>query len=289
MAKRTMQPRHDETRDEAPGSAMGFLEHLDELRIRLIRSCIAVAAGMCAAFFFVNRLGDFILAPTLRALPPGEALILTKPGEGFAFYLDVALIGGLIVSSPLVMYQVWRFIAPGLYAKEKRFAVPFVALTTVGAVGGALFTHYVMFPATVAFLAGFHSAGMRFMPRVEDTFELYKMMLLGMVVVFQIPTVVFFLAKMRLVTARSLWRHFKYAILISFIVAAVLTPSADPWNQTVFALPMMALYLISIGIAWLVGPTAESAEPGDSSHLRLVVGAIVADGARRARNVSRRT
>jgi sec-independent protein translocase protein TatC len=263
---------------------MGFLEHLDELRVRLIRSCIAVAAGMCVAWVFVDRLGEFILAPTLRTLPPGDALLLTKPGEGFAFDLDVALIGGLVLSSPFVMYQVWRFIAPGLYAKEKKFAIPFVALTTVGAIGGALFTHYVMFPATVAFLAGFHSRGMKFMPRVEDTFELYKMMLVGMIVVFQIPTVVFFLAKMRLVTARFLWRHFRYAVLVSFIVAAVLTPSADPWNQTVFALPMMALYLIGIGIAWLVAPKEDSASSSyEANGLRLVVGALVADQARRVR------
>jgi sec-independent protein translocase protein TatC len=279
----------DEEEDGPHRGTMGFLEHLDELRSRLIRACVAIAAGMCVAFFFVDRLGDFILAPTLRALPPGEALILTKPGEGFAFYLDVALIGGLIVSSPFVMYQVWRFIAPGLYAKEKKFAVPFVALTTFGAVGGALFTHYIMFPATVKFLAGFHSPGMKFMPRVEDTFDLYKMMLLGMMVVFQIPTVVLFLAKMRLVTARFLWRHLKYAVLISFIVAAVLTPSADPWNQTVFALPMMALYVISIGIAWLAAPNEGSASASDSSgQLRLVVGALVANQARRVQTGTRR-
>ena len=291
MAKVTRRALNDDTADEATqGSSMGFLEHLDELRTRLIRACLAIAAGMCIAFFFVDRLGDFILAPTLRALPSGETLILTKPGEGFAFYVDVAFIGALILSSPFVMYQVWRFIAPGLYAKEKKFAVPFVALTTVGAIGGALFTHYVMFPATVTFLAGFHSAGMKFMPRVEDTFELYKMMLIGMVVVFQIPTIVFFLAKMHLVTARFLWRHFKYAILVSFIVAAVLTPSADPWNQTVFALPMIALYVLSIGIAWLVGPKAGAAPSSDdSTKLRLVVGALVADQARRVRIVSRRT
>jgi sec-independent protein translocase protein TatC len=291
MAKRGSQPLVETDEEDGPHrGTMGFLEHLDELRSRLIRACLAIAAGMCVAFSFVDRLGDFILAPTLRALPPGEALILTKPGEGFAFYLDVALIGGLIISSPFVMYQLWRFIAPGLYAKEKKFAVPFVALTTFGAVGGALFTHYIMFPATVKFLAGFHSPGMKFMPRVEDTFDLYKMMLLGMMVVFQIPTVVLFLAKMRLVTARFLWRHLKYAVLISFIVAAVLTPSADPWNQTVFALPMMALYVISIGIAWLAAPNEDTASPSDNSgQLRLVVGALVANQARRAQAGARRT
>ena len=157
-------------------------------------------------------------------------------------------------AAPVIAYQLWRFIAPGLYAKEKRFAVPFVVLITIGSIGAGLFTHYVMFPATIGFLAGFHSRSMTFMPRVEDTFDLYKMMLLGMIVVFQIPTVVFFLAKMHLVTARLLWRHVKYAVLIAFVAAAVLTPSSDPWNQMIFAAPMLVLYVASIGIAWAAAP-----------------------------------
>jgi sec-independent protein translocase protein TatC len=271
-------PPDDPDRDRDAEGRMGFLEHLDELRKRIIRSCLAIGAGMLVAFFFVDRIGDFILAPTLRTLPAGDALIITRPGEGFAFYLDIALIGGLVLSAPFVAYQLWRFIAPGLYAKEKKFAVPFVALTTIGSIGGAVFAHYVMFPATIAFLAGFHSPAMRFTPRVEDTFDLYKMMLIGMVVVFQIPTVVFFLTKMRMVTARFLWRHVKYAVLIAFVAAAVLTPSADPWNQTIFAVPILGLYLISIGIAWMAGPRRSKPASSDAgaAPLRLIVtGAVI--------------
>ncbi|MBZ5558230.1 MAG: twin-arginine translocase subunit TatC [Acidobacteriia bacterium] len=259
----------DDQDDEPGAGRMGFLDHLDELRKRIIRSCLAIAGGMLVSFAFYDRLGDFVLGPTLKVLPGG--LIITKPGEGFAFYLDVCLIGGIVLAAPFVMYQVWRFIAPGLYAKEKRFAIPFVLLTTLGAIAGAAFTHYVMFPATFAFFATFHSKAMKFTPRVEDTFDLYMMMLLGMVVVFQIPTVVFFLAKMRLVTARFLWRNFQYAILIIFIVAAVLTPSADPWNQTIFAAPMLALYVLSIGIAWLVAPR-RGKDASIDPKLKLVIG-----------------
>src|SRR5262249_9657166 len=106
--------------DERPGDGrVGFLDHLAELGTRVIRSVMAMAAGMLAAFFFADRLGDFVLAPTLRTLPPGDAIIYTKPGEGMAFYLDIAFIGGLVLAAPAVMYQVWRFIAPGLYATEK--------------------------------------------------------------------------------------------------------------------------------------------------------------------------
>jgi sec-independent protein translocase protein TatC len=267
----------DESRREGE---MGFLEHLDELRTRIIRSLIAIGLGMLVAFFFVDQIGEFILTPTLRTLPKGEALVYFKPGEGLSFYLDIALIGGLVLAAPFVMYQVWRFIAPGLYSKEKRYAIPFVVLTTLGTFGGALFTHYVMFPTTIEFLGAFTSKLMHFTPRVEDTFELYKNMMIGMIIVFQMPTLVFFLAKMRLVTARFLWRNLKYAILIIFILAAVLTSSPDWWNQTMFAMPMIALYLISIGIAWIVAPKrADTATSNDSPKLRLVFAATVVDQA----------
>lgn len=279
MAERFPLPAPDQ--DEASG-AMGFLDHLDELRKRLIRSCLAIAGGMLVAFFFVERIGDFVLAPTLKVVPDG-VLVLTRPGEGFSFYIDVALIGGAVLAAPFVMYQVWRFIAPALYAKEKRLAIPFVALTTGGALGGAAFTHYVMFPATIAFLSSFHSRSMKFMPRVEDTFDMYMMMLLGMIVVFQIPTVVLFLARMRVVTARFLWRHIAHALLIAFIVAALLTPTADPWNQTIFAAPMLALYVLSIGIAWIAAPKQDT-EFKNETKLRLVIGAMVLDQARKRRS-----
>ena len=148
MTEAGSQRRAEEPDDDLREGRMGFLEHLDELRTRLIRACLAVAAGMLIAFFFVDRIGDFVLAPTLRTLPAGDALIFTRPGEGFAFYLDIAFIGGIVLASPFDMYQVWRYIAPGLYATEKKFAVPFVVLSTLGTAAGALFTHLIMFPST---------------------------------------------------------------------------------------------------------------------------------------------
>ena len=142
----------------------------------------------------------------------------------------------------------------------------------------------------MGFFGAFHSRGVTFMPSVEYTFELYKNLLLAMVLVFQLPTLAFFLAKMRLVTARLLWRKINYAILAIFIVAAVLTPSPDPWNQAIFAVPMIALYLISIGIAWIVGPKREPQAPdeGESTGLRLVIGAMVMDQAMKHRHAPRR-
>jgi sec-independent protein translocase protein TatC len=179
---------------------------------------------------------------------------------------------------------VWRFIAPGLYAQEKRFVVPFIVLATAGTVAGAAFAHYALFPSMIAFFRTFDSPRMRFMPRVEDTFELYKNMLIAMVAVFQIPTVVFFLARLGLVTAGWLWRHIKYAILVSFVVAAALTPSPDPWNQTAFAAPMIALYVVSIAVAWIVAPRRQTPRRGITPrHLELVFAATVIDHAARRR------
>lgn len=286
LAPRPPQPTEPGNEDDVDGK-MGFLEHLDELRKRIIWSCMAIGVGMLIAFFFVDRIADFVLQPTYRMLPAGSELVFIRPGEAFSFYMDVALIAGFILAAPFVMYQLWLFIAPGLYAKEKKLVVPFVVLTTIGTVCGALFSHYVLYPAMVSFFGTFNSPKMHFMPRVEDTIDLYMKMMLGMVAVFQIPTVVFFLARMGLVTPRLLWRNFKYAILAIFTVAAALTPSTDPWNQIVFALPMMALYLLSIAIAWAVQPRGSQPRP-EARDLRLVFAAAVIDQAARTRQRRRR-
>ena len=234
--------------------SMSCLEHLEEFRRRIINACIGIAVGMCLAFVFIDRLMQFVLEPTRRMLPAGARLIYTNPGEAFSLYIYVALIAGTLLASPFVMYQLWRFIAPALYANEKRLVIPFVLLTTTGAVAGAAFSHYVLYPSMIAFFGTFSSADLTFMPRVEDAFDLYLKMMLGMTLVFQMPTLTFFLARMRLVTALFLWRNIKYAVLIIFIVAAVLTPSSDPWNQMTFAAPMLVLYVLSIGLAWAVAP-----------------------------------
>jgi len=233
---------------------MSFLEHLDELRKRIVNACIAVAVGIAITFWWIDPIFNFILAPTRHALPAGVKLVYTQPGEAFSLYITVALIAGVVVAAPYIMFQVWMFIAPGLYSNEKRLAIPFVALTTIGFLLGAAFNHYIAFPYLMMFFGTFNSADLAFMPKLEDVFGLYSKMLMGMGIVFQMPTVVFFLAKMSLITARFLVTNFKYAILIIFIVAAVITPSGDMMTQTIFAAPMVGLYLLSIVIAWIVGP-----------------------------------
>jgi sec-independent protein translocase protein TatC len=247
-------PVPPEEDDDSAGARMSFLEHLDELRKRLVHSAIAIGVGILVSFAFIQRIFNFLLAPTRSVLPPGVKIIYTEPGEAFGMYITVSMIAGAVIASPFIMYQVWLFIAPGLYSKEKRMAIPFVLFTTIGFIAGAAFNHFVAFPFLMRFFAQFNGVDLSFMPRLEDTFSLYTKMLIGMGVVFQMPTLVYFLAKMKLVTARFLWQHGKYAILIAYIIAAVVTPTGDPMNQTIFAAPMIVLYFLSIIIAFVVNP-----------------------------------
>jgi sec-independent protein translocase protein TatC len=258
----------DEDDDNPAVGKMSFLEHLDELRKRIVNSAIAIGVCVVLGFAFVSQIVDFILAPTRRALPPGVKMIYTEPGEAFSLYIQISLIMGVVFAAPIIMYQVWMFIAPGLYSNEKRLAIPFVLFTTIGFVAGAAFNHYIAFPFMMAFFASFNTPDLAFMPKLDDVFGLYTKMLLGMGVVFQMPTVVFFLAKMKMITARFLISNFKYAFLIIFVVAAVITPTGDMMTQTIFAAPMVALYFLSIAIAWVVGPKRVRAAKESSSGVR---------------------
>jgi sec-independent protein translocase protein TatC len=274
--------RDEQAENDHAGATMGFLEHLDELRTRLIRACAAVLGGMLVSCFFIDRIAGIVMTPMLRSLPANSHLIYIKPGESFAFYLDLALLGGVVLAAPFVTWQAWRFIAPGLYRSERRLVVPLITLAVAGTAAGTLFAHFLLFPGMMEFFAAFDSPNVRFMPRIEDTFALYKNTLIGMVAVFQVPTLVYVLAKIGAVTARFLWTHVNYAVMLSVIAAAFLTPSPDPWNQLLFAAPMLGMYLVGIVVAWLVQPrTRASASDSSDSALRLVFAASVLEQARR--------
>jgi sec-independent protein translocase protein TatC len=243
-----------EPEDEEDGEAkMSFLEHLDELRKRIIYIAISIGVGFLIAFFFVQQIFDFVMKPLQAGLPTGGKLVYTEPTEAFVLYITMALIAGAIIALPLVMTQVWLFIAPGLYSHEKRMAIPFVAMSSLFFVAGAAFSHFVVFPLTWKFFVSFTNDYQTFMPRIEPAFGLYIKMMFAFGLVFQMPVIVTFLARMGVVTARFLWKHTKYAILIIFIVAAVVTPSGDMWNQSAMALPMIGLYMLSIALAWIFG------------------------------------
>ena len=244
-------PQPAEEEDSVGAGRMSFLEHLDELRKRLVYAAYGILGGFVVAFAFIKYIFEFIMVPLQEALPPGGKLIYTEPGEAFFLWMKMAALAGLLLAMPILVSQIWRFIAPGLYPREKRWAIPFVAFTTIFFLGGALFSHYAVFPLAWRFFAGFSTDYMEFLPKIAPVFALYVKMMLAMGVVFQLPTLVFFLAKLGLVTPKFLIKNTKYAILIIFIIAAVLTPSADPVTQTAMAAPMIVLYGISIGIAWV--------------------------------------
>ena len=249
-------PDDDDWEDEESESEQGkmsFLDHLDELRRRIIYSVIAIVIGFLISCLFLQQLFDFIVDPMKAALPDGQKLIFTEPTEALMLYLKMAVLAGLLIASPGVMSQVWLFVAPGLYANEKKLAIPFVAMSSVFFVGGAAFAHYVVFPLTWKFFQSFSSDSLTFMPRIEPAFGLYVKLLIVFGLIFQMPTLVLFLARMGVVTARFLIRNMKYAILIMFIVGAVLSPGTDPVGQVLMAGPMFLLYLLSILLAWIFG------------------------------------
>lgn len=231
-------------------SRMSFLEHLDELRKRLILSVYALLAGCAIAFVFVNRIQNFIFIPLYAALGT-EKFIFTKGFEPFMLMMKIGALAGLLISLPFILWQLWLFISPGLYTHEKRFAVPFVLFAYLFFLTGAAFSHYVAFPWTWAFFKSWETEYMRFLPNIEDAFSIYVKMILGFGLIFQMPTVVFFLARMGVVSAGFLVKHTKYAVLIIFIIAAVISPGTDVVSQALMAGPMLGLYGFSILIAWI--------------------------------------
>src|SRR5579862_7984635 len=239
---------------EPHSPAMPLLAHLEELRKRVIFSVGGVLVGFLASWSLADRIFGLMQQPIIEALRHhgiGGGLVYLNPTEPFNLYLEVGFVAGLFAASPFVFYQLWLFIAPGLYRKEKRYVLPFL-LSTVGLfVAGGLFGYKLVYPASLDFLIGY---GQRFQPMITigEYTRLFVTIIVGLGLIFELPILVFFLAVMRVVTARWMWRNLRYSILVIFTVAAVVTPTADVLNMCLFAAPMLALYAISIGVAWLV-------------------------------------
>ena len=241
---------------EATGK-MSFLDHLDELRRRIIYSLVSVLVGCGIAFFWINDIFQFIFKPMQAVLPAGQTMIYTEPGEQFFLMFKIALMAGLIIASPVVFSQVWLFIAPGLYSREKKLAIPFIAMGSALFVGGAAFSHYKVFPVIWTFFASTSLDFITFMPRIEPAFSWYLRLMLGVALTFQVPTVTLFLAKMGLITPRFMIRNFKYAVMIIVLIAAVMSPDPGGMGMLMMAGPVIVLYILSIGLAWLFGKKKE--------------------------------
>jgi len=238
---------------ESEQGKMSFLDHLDELRRRIIYSLVAILLGLGIALFFMGPLFQFIFRPMQALLPAGQTLIYTDPSEAFFLQIKIALMAGLILASPVVASQLWLFIAPGLYAHEKKLAIPFVVMSSTLFVGGAAFAHYLVFPIVWRFFVSFTNDFLTFMPRVEPAFSMYLRLVLALGITFQLPTLVLFLARLGMVTPRLMIRHFKYAVLLIVIASAVLSPDGGGVGMLAMGGPVIVLYILSIGLAWLFG------------------------------------
>jgi sec-independent protein translocase protein TatC len=247
--------------EKDPLPAMSFLEHLEELRRRIIYSIAAVAVGFFLCWAYVERIYAFVQKPIMEALHNNgldEKLVYLNPTEPFNLYLKVALLAGLFVASPIVLYQVWAFISPGLYRNEKRYVVPFMFSTVGLFLAGGYFGYKLVYPQALDFLLKF---GKQFQPMItiHEYTDLFLTIIIGMGIIFEMPILVFFLSLMGIVTAGWMWRNLRYSILVIFIIAAIITPTTDILNMCIFAAPMVALYVVSIAIAWLVHPKQRQA------------------------------
>jgi sec-independent protein translocase protein TatC len=243
-----------ETKSPEPEESgkMSFLEHLDELRKRLVHIAAYIGIGFLASWFFHERIYNFLAAPLMKVLPPGQKLVFTTVTEVFTVYMKVAFLAGIFLTIPFILYEIWKFIAPGLYRKEKKYVVPFlVSSVLLFALGGA-FCYLIVLPAAFKFLI---ELGSSFTPMIKigEYLDLTNMMLLGFGLIFEMPVIVAFLSIFGLVSAKFLWNKFSYAIVGIVALAAVISPTGDAFNLMVWSAPMILLYIISIGVAAIFG------------------------------------
>lgn len=245
---------------------MTFLEHLDELRKRIFYSVIAVVVAVIPCWLFHKEFFNIIARPVEKHLPEGTELAYTTLTAPFMLYIKVSFLAAIFFTAPFIFLQLWFFIAPGLFRSEKRYAIPFVLFTTLFFSLGALFGYFVAFPFACNF---FLKMGANFQPviTIDKYFSLALRVILGIALVFELPTLVFFLSRMGVITPRWMIKNFKYAVLVVFIIAAIITPSPDMVNQSIIAIPMLALYGISILIAIIFGKKRKKKEENEEEDL----------------------
>ena len=241
--------------EEDPGMRkMSFLDHLEELRHRLFYSLISIMVGFLVCWTFADDIYAGISLPLtdlLRELGMDDQLVYTNPTAPFTLYVRMAFLGAIFVASPYILTQVWGFISPGLYPREKRYAVPFVLLCSGLFITGGVFAYAIAFPAALRFLVTF---GEQFRPMitVNEYFSLAMTIILGLAIVFELPILILFLTLLRVMTPGFLMRNFRYAVLLIFILAAAITPTPDVPTMMLFAMPMIGLYLFGVGLSYVV-------------------------------------
>jgi len=234
---------------------MSFLDHLDELRKRLLVSIVALLAGFLVCWGYADKIYGYLESPLLKVLPKGDKLAFTRLTAPFILYMKVAFLAGIFIAAPVVLLQLWLFIAPGLYKRERRMAAPFILGATVFFVLGGYFGYRVLLPGMCGF---FIETGKQFkqMITIDDYYSFASTIILATGAVFETPILIFFLARLGIVTPAFLLQKFKYAVVLAFIISAIVTPTPDMMTQTSLALPMIGLYLIGVAVAYLFGKKA---------------------------------
>jgi len=225
-----------------------FLSHLEELRSRLIKSIIAIVIVAAGAYYFAEHIFNFLTSPLLAALSEDERMIFTSPFEMIFTYIKIALVTGLLISSPYVFLQFWKFIAPGLYQNEKKYVIPFVVTSSLLFVGGMVFGYLLVLPLGFKVLLGLAPENVDAAIKVNEYFSNATKMLIGIGLGFEMPIVIFFLTKMGVVSTAFLRKNRKYAILLTFIAAAIFTPP-DPVTQCIMAGPLIILFELGLFVA----------------------------------------
>ena len=234
-----------------------FTAHLEELRKRLIICFVAIGIGVVIAYGFKEKLFEILTLPLIREMRPGDKLIFTGLTEAFFTYMKVSFLAGIILVSPVIIYQFWAFVGPGLYKKERRYFVPIVLLSVFFFVGGSLFCFFVVFPFAFKFFLSFATDVIQPLPSMNEYLSFASVTMLAFGLVFELPLVIVFLARLGIVTVDFLRKNRKYAILLIFLVAAILTPGPDVVSQVLMAIPLMFLYEISIVGAIFLGKKKE--------------------------------
>jgi sec-independent protein translocase protein TatC len=245
-------PRSKEEFDPVEAYQMPLLEHLRELRTRLVISLIATAVGIAACFSYTDVIWEFLVAPMNEVLETSGRgnMVIIEPLEGFLTYLKVALVAGLGLASPVISYQIWRFVAPALYPKEKRLVIPLMLASTTLFLLGAAFCYAVIFKFAFPFFIEITAADVQASLSIAAYLGLATRLLVAFGVCFQLPVIVFFLARIGLIDARDMITFFRYGVVGIFVLSALLTPP-DVLSQMLMAAPMLLLYVIGIGVAWV--------------------------------------
>ena len=235
-----------------PDKKLPLTAHLEELRKRLIYSFVSIGVAFGISYAYIKEIVEILMRPLVRALPAGSSLVFTAVPEAFFTYLKAALLAGVFFSSPFILYQVWAFVSPGLYEREKKYIYPYLFVSTFFFVAGALFCYLIVFPVVFRFFLSFATNDIRPLPAIKEYLTFTIKLLLAFGLLFQWPALILFLSRMGVVSSKTLAKNRKYAILGIFVAAAVLTPP-DLVSQLLLAGPLLVMYEGSIWMAKFLG------------------------------------